>query len=199
MLAKLVVEATSTTVSGATQLKDILFLHWFNMAITRERLNELLEINNENMKHAFDPLLKSFDVFIAQLKEKTAILVFPIFSNKKLSHDEMLTEFEKQLCSYNTKNPFKQFNLLALLSVHFDSKFADELLNEAKLKPSTRDFVEFFETQQFQHWIDSNVPLNKAVKCDHHFDFLSKASKNYIPENELISFIGEATSSDEAY
>ncbi|KAL8022657.1 hypothetical protein Plhal710r2_c007g0030231 [Plasmopara halstedii] len=216
MLAKLVVEATSTTVSGATQLKDILFLHWFNMAITRERLNELLEINNENMKHAFDPLLKSFDVFIAQLKEKTAILVFPIFSNKKLSHDEMLTEFEKQLCSYNTKNPFKQFNLLALLSVHFDSKFADELLNEAKLKPSTRDFVEFFETQQFQHWIDSNVPLNKAVKwldsgsrnsrffsrliklyqkySDHHFDFLSKASKNYIPENELISFIGEATS-----
>ncbi|KAL8006035.1 hypothetical protein Plhal703r1_c06g0032031 [Plasmopara halstedii] len=216
MLAKLVVEATSTTVSGATQLKDILFLHWFNMAITRERLNELLEINNENMKHAFDPLLKSFDAFIAQLKEKTAILVFPIFSNKKLSHDEMLTEFEKQLCSYNTKNPFKQFNLLALLSVHFDSKFADELLNEAKLKPSTRDFVEFFETQQFQHWIDSNVPLNKAVKwldsgsrnsrffsrliklyqkySDHHFDFLSKASKNYIPENELISFIGEATS-----
>ncbi|KAL7685275.1 hypothetical protein Plhal304r1_c031g0100021 [Plasmopara halstedii] len=214
MLAKLVVEAMSTNVSGATQLKDILFSHWFNMAITRERLNELLGTNNENMKYAFDPLLDSFDVFVAKLKKNTANIVDPISLNTKLSYEDMLTEFEKQLYSYNTKNPFKQLNLLALLSLHRSDEFLDKLLGESKLVPSTGDFFELLETQRFQHWADGGVPLDKAIErldsgskrnsvffsrliklyheySNRHSDSLSK---NYIPDNKLITFIGEATS-----
>ncbi|KAL8022787.1 hypothetical protein Plhal710r2_c007g0031561 [Plasmopara halstedii] len=214
MLAKLIVEAMSKNLSGVNKLKDILFSHWFNIAISRERLNELLETNNENMKQAFDPLLDSFDVFVAQLKKNTANLVDPISLNTELSYDDMLTDFEKQLYLYNTKNPFKQLNLLALLSLHLSDEFVNKLLGESKLMPSTRDFFEILETQRIQHWADGDVPLDKAIErlnsgskrnshffsrliklyheySNHHSDSLSK---NYIPDNELITFIGEATS-----
>ncbi|KAL7685341.1 hypothetical protein Plhal304r1_c031g0100701 [Plasmopara halstedii] len=191
MLAKLIVEAMSKNLSGVNKLKDILFSHWFNIAISRERLNELLETNNENMKQAFDPLLDSFDVFVAQLKKNTANLVDPISLNTELSYDDMLTDFEKQLYLYNTKNPFKQLNLLALLSLHLSDEFVNKLLGESKLMPSTRDFFEILETQRIQHWADGDVPLDKAIERNHHSDSLSK---NYIPDNELITFIGEATS-----